>query len=58
MAEMTGNLLKLNAVSNGEKCELAISLEPDGKLKIAENQGCSYFHGAACGFSDTLTKTR
>ena len=58
LAEMKGTLLKLNAVSDGQKCELAISLEPDGKLKIAENQGCSYFHGAACGFSDTLTKTR
>jgi hypothetical protein len=58
LAEMTGTLLKLNAVSNGEKCELALSLEPDGKLKLAESQGCSYFHGAACGFNDTLARTR
>ena len=58
LAEMTGTLLKLNAVGNGEKCELALSLERDGKLKIEEGQGCSYFHGAACDFSDTLTKTR
>lgn len=58
LAEMTGTLLKLNAVSDGQKCELALSLEPGGKLKIAESQGCSYFHGAACGFSDTLTRTR
>lgn len=58
LAEMTGTLLKLNAVGNGEKCELALSLERDGKLKIEEGQGCSYFHGAACDFSDTLTRTR
>ena len=54
----SGNLLKVNAVSDGEKCELAMTLEPDGKLKIGESQGCGTFHGPACWFSDTLTRTR
>lgn len=58
LAEVTGNSLNLYAVSNGQKCEITVLLEPDGKLKITESQGCSYFHGAACGFSDTLTKTQ
>ena len=54
----SGNLLKFNAVSDGQKCELAMKLDPDGKLKIDESQGCSSFHGPACWFSDTLTRTR
>lgn len=58
LAEINGALLKLTAVSDGQKCELSLSLDPSGNLKIAESQGCSYFHGAACGFSDTLTKTK
>jgi hypothetical protein len=53
-----GNALKLNAVSDGQACELLLKLEPDGKLTIEESQGCSYFHGAACGFSDTLTRVQ
>ena len=55
LAEATGNLRRLNAVSDGQKCELALSLEAHGELKIEESQGCSNFHGAACGFSDVLT---
>ena len=54
----SGNLLKVNAVSDGQKCELALTLNPDGKLKIDESQGCSSFHGPACWFSDTLIRTR
>lgn len=54
----SGKLLKFNAMNDGQKCELAMTLEPDGRLKIDESQGCSSFHGAACWFSDTLTRTR
>ena len=58
LAAATGKLLKLTAVSDGQKCELALTMEPNGKLNIEEGQGCGYFHGAACGFSDTLTRIR
>lgn len=51
-----GNAHKPNAVSDGQTCELLLKLEPHGKLNIEESRGCSYFHGADCGFSDTLTR--
>ena len=55
---IAGNTLKIRKMSEGEVCELAMTLDTTGKLNIAESPGCSNLHGAACGFSDTLTRSR
>jgi hypothetical protein len=58
VAAATSTALKMDVVSEGQACSVLLSINPDGTLKIAEDQGCMYFHGAACGFSDTLTRIR
>jgi len=37
------------------QCEIAISFDGKGGVTLEEKEGCLSFHGAACGFSGTLT---
>lgn len=40
---------------NQRYCEIALTFNEDGTLITEEREGCLYYHGAACGFSGTLT---
>lgn len=40
---------------NRRYCEISLKFNEDGTLTTEEQGGCLYYHGAACGFSGTLT---
>lgn len=40
---------------NQRYCEIALTFNEDGTLTTEERDGCLYYHGAACGFSGTLS---
>jgi hypothetical protein len=40
---------------NRRYCEISLKFNEDGTLTTEEQSGCLYYHGAACGFSGTLT---
>lgn len=39
---------------NMRYCEIRLKFDGNGKLEIEEQDGCMYYHGAACGFTGTL----
>ncbi|UYO00108.1 MAG: hypothetical protein KIT02_02420 [Devosia sp.] len=39
---------------NQRYCEVTLRFNDDGSLVLEEQQGCLYYHGAACGFSGTV----
>lgn len=44
-----------NSPINQRYCEIGLSFDGNGNLELEERNGCLYYHGAACGFSGTLT---
>lgn len=40
--------------SQARYCEIGLSFDGQGELKIEERDGCISYHGAACGFTGTL----
>ncbi|MBJ3784214.1 hypothetical protein [Devosia sediminis] len=40
---------------NAKVCEIALTFNADGTLTVEEKEGCLPYHGAACGFSGTLS---
>jgi hypothetical protein len=51
------NPLRFVAEDGGERCEVTIT-KTGSRLEVEEGRGCSYFHGAACGFSATLERVK
>lgn len=41
--------------ANQRHCEISLRFDGEGNLVLDEVGGCISFHGAACGFSGTLT---
>lgn len=41
----------LSSIGDGDKCEIIIKEDSDGLIETIQGPGCSYYHGAVCGFS-------
>jgi len=54
-ATEAGSELRIVAEADGQRCE-AIAKRSGSCVELEEGAGCNYFHGAACGFSATLTR--
>jgi hypothetical protein len=54
-AAESGTELRIVAEADGQRCE-AVAKRSGNGIELEEGPGCNYFHGAACGFSATLTR--
>lgn len=41
----------LSSVGDGDSCEILIKEDGHGLIETIQGPGCSYYHGAICGFS-------
>lgn len=41
----------LTSVENSDQCEIIMKDADNGLIEVTQGPGCSYYHGAACGFS-------
>lgn len=41
----------LSSVGDGDSCEILITEDGHGLIETIQGPGCSYYHGAICGFS-------
>lgn len=51
----SGDELRIVAESDGQRCE-AVAKRSGNGIELEEGAGCNFFHGAACGFSASLTR--
>lgn len=41
----------LSSIGDGDSCEIIIKEDGHGLIETIQGPGCSYYHGAVCGFS-------
>ena len=58
LGSMDANLSRINrltwvlsSVGDGEACEIILKDHKNGEVEAIQGPGCSYYHGAVCGFS-------
>jgi hypothetical protein len=57
LGTLRGNTLALTANRDGERCQITLTFDSNGsRAEIEEGNGCTSFHGAACGFGGTVRK--
>lgn len=42
---------ELSSIETGESCSIVLKDHGDGDVETIQGPGCSYYHGAVCGFS-------
>lgn len=55
-AVRVGNVLNIVAKDGEQVCRARATYGQDGAVSLEEIEGCSYFHGAACGFTAELRR--
>lgn len=56
-AARNGNRLTVQRSDDGRSCTVIVEFADD-TAQVTEGDGCTYYHGAACGFSGTLTRRK
>lgn len=41
----------LSSIGDGDNCEILLKEDGSGLIETIQGPGCSYYHGAVCGFS-------
>lgn len=49
-ATVTGNVVALKKIEDDKTCTITLVFSNDGQTAEMNEQGCSFFHGAACAF--------
>lgn len=57
LGTVVGENLQFAATAEGMSCEAVIK-RAGAEVEVQEGKGCNMFHGAACGFSASLRKTK
>ncbi|MFD2752865.1 hypothetical protein [Comamonas terrae] len=53
-----GQVLRLETVASGERCEMQLQPLAKGQLSITESSGCRVLHGASCSFEAVVNRVK
>lgn len=57
VASRSGSVLQFVAEDSGNRCNATLTVNGN-QVVVDEGDGCTFFHGAACGFSATLSRAK